>query len=124
MLTAYRHCVVAVAVLGRGSWAQTQDFVSFPPDPCRCHSMPTKELHTLVFRYSHLNRGGSVLTVQEVEESLDWYYNFVVENYIVIPLFGTVRNFFNVEILLCTVDFENKAVETVWVVQPFKVKKL
>uniref|UniRef100_A0A8B9YHR0 Enhancer of polycomb homolog 1 n=1 Tax=Bos mutus grunniens TaxID=30521 RepID=A0A8B9YHR0_BOSMU len=32
--------------------------------------------------------------------------------------------FFNVEILLCTVDFENKAVETVWVVQPFKVKEL
>ena len=51
-----------------------------------------------------------MLTVQEVEESLDWYYNFVVENYTVIPLFGTVRNFFNVEILLCTVDFENKAV--------------
>ena len=37
---------------------------------------------------------------------------------------GTVRNFFNVEILLCTVDFENKAVETVWVVQPFKAKEL
>lgn len=64
------------------------------------------------------------MTVQEVEESLDWYYNFVVDNYTVIPLFGTVRNFFNVEILLCTVDFENKAVETVWVVQPFKAKEL
>ena len=38
-----------------------------------------------------------MLTVQEVEESLDWYYNFVVDNYTVIPLFGTVRNFFNVE---------------------------
>lgn len=64
-----------------------------------------------------------MLTVQEVEESLDWCYNFVVEY--CNTSFGTVRNFFNVEILLCTVDFENKAaVETVWVVQPFKVKKL
>lgn len=36
-------------------------------------------------------------------------YNFVVENCTVIPLFGTVR-ILNVEIMLCNVDFENKAV--------------
>lgn len=36
-------------------------------------------------------------------------YNFLVENCTVIPLFGTVR-ILNVEIMLCNVDFENKAV--------------
>ena len=53
-------CVVAVAVAGRGSWARTQDFLSLPPEPCQCRPVPSKELHTLVFRYSHLNRGQCV----------------------------------------------------------------
>lgn len=36
-------------------------------------------------------------------------YNFVVENCTVMPPFGTV-SILNVEIILCNVDFENKAV--------------
>lgn len=36
-------------------------------------------------------------------------YNFVVENCTVILLFGTVR-ILNVEIMLCNVDSDNKAI--------------
>ena len=67
-----------------------------------------KELHTLVFRYSHLNRC-SVLTVQGSRGVAGFVCCKFVENCTVIPLFGTVR-ILNVEIMLCNVDFENKAV--------------
>lgn len=68
-----------------------------------------KELHTLVFRYSHLNRVQCIDSSRSQGVAGFVRCSSVVENCAVMPLFGTVR-LLNVEIMLCNVDFYNKAI--------------